>query len=204
MADSKKKRSFKDLVKGSREGGMDREMAHRMLELNPALRETHDTGNLMDMVDAMKTGDAGPAPQKTKKTDKEVALSGDQVFLKVSQARDFYSAVLAAREAISTKMEEEVTSHEKAISALDQEMAALGEQHERQMAQCKAEVEAFPGREQALGAAALDALIERLLIVDPDMVSSKTRSTLTREKRFLDGLGFSAKKVLERQRKEKG
>lgn len=212
MSSKKKGRTFSDLLDDDQEAdsgasaGVTQDMAHRMLEMNPAMRSGHSTESLVEAMKAIKGGARGPDPRSAsiQQEIQEVGREHERVSRSVSASRDIYGAVLAAKREIADRMQAQGSKLELELEGVEEELQLL--EHRAQMRQSEVEelMTQVKPREQALGRDALHALLDQLLALDPDMVTAKTRQTLQKEKAFLDMLGFSVKKLLDRQREREG
>jgi hypothetical protein len=74
---------------------------------------------------------------------------------------------------------------------------ALRQQHAKELARLDAQIAALQAEKQALPAKTLDRLMPLLVAADPNLTSPQTKEILRSDARFLDGLGFSVRKMIE-------
>ncbi len=168
------------------------EHMRKLVKMNPRLRpEGLDTNQAADQLrDAMEQAKQFAAAQRAgKATTAAPSALGVTGVAAPPQSGQSLVQVLDAVRAWLKNEQQQVEQHEKQAQA------------ELQAAQKK--LSELAARKTQLKGAACDRFIDAMLAIDPNMTSPKTNVVLQSEKAFLDQIGFSPQRLLERERRKK-
>lgn len=98
---------------------------------------------------------------------------------------------------------ETIQAAKKAHQKEQAELAEQAKELNAELQKVQARVQKLNDERKAAAARRCDEVISRLLSIDPDMTSPKTKLVLESEKSFLNEVGFSPAKVLEREKQKK-
>jgi hypothetical protein len=163
-------KSWEDDVLADRPNhGMSPEAAHRILEMNPAMREKGaDTGFLVNQAHRA-----------------HLAARGEKKDAQLSASKPAVSPLATVRDAdhlfnlAQQRLEQERRELETQLSLIQAKLAGMKERH-------------------------LGEVMDKLAELDANLSSVVTQASLQSYKKFLDSLGFSPQKFIERLRAKRG
>jgi hypothetical protein len=164
-------------------GGASEEYIRKLLQMNPALKGDGMSTNtaVAQLTGALSDAKDGKAPKAAAVGGTSAAADkiGGQTLV---QAMENVKRWMSTEQAALTGKEAELATQLKALQA-----------EQKQILDAK----------KSIGERACSLFIERLLAIDPNMVSPKTQSLLDHERAFLTQIGFTPRKVIEVEKKLK-
>lgn len=153
--------------------GLSKDVVRKLREMNPALKDGSSTEDFLKNVRSqVKSGPTSPAVARAPGAASPVGVkTGPLTPHAAPTAGDLLTAVAALK------------------LAHDQENLKLDEEMKRLVAQQRANKDTTCAK-----------LLDAVLDIDPGLTSPKSNFVLAQEKKFLDGVGFSMEKLVERQR----
>jgi hypothetical protein len=175
MADNKK--SWNELAEDDdKQLGVSKDVLRKLMQMNPTLRGGQSTEDLMKSVKST-LGQSGSAGQ-TAAAPKAVAPAPKTV----------------------TAAPKTTASAPKAVADVLDVVTNARAEFERETQRFEAELKKLKTERDALVSRLCLGVIDQCLAIDPNLLSPKTQLVLKDEKAFLDKIGFTVQKMIERQK----
>jgi len=155
--------------------GLSKDVVRKLREMNPALKDGSSTEDFLKNVRSqVKSGPGAPALARAPGAASPVGVrTGPQAPI-AAPAGDLLTAIAAIKAA-----------------------------HEQENFKIEEEIKKLQALQAGSRGSTLDKLIDAILDIDPGLTSPKSNYVLTQEKKFMDSVGFSMERLVDRQKTRK-
>lgn len=175
MVDPKKPDWNQFLEGDEKKLGLSKDVVRKLREMNPALKDGSSTEDFLKNVRSQVKMPAGAAPvTRAPGAASPVGIKTGPPVAAAAHVGDLLTAVATIK-----------TAHEHETAKLDDEIKKL------------------QGMQANMRGSTLDKLIDAILDIDPGLTSPKSNYVLGQEKKFMDSVGFSMERLVERQKTRK-